>query len=52
MVTTSTTFVRTGDKAIRDRTLSARFEHTVGMTETGCEIFTLSPTAADRAPIR
>src|SRR5208283_4132098 len=36
----------------RDRSLSAQFEHTVGVTETGCEIFTLSPTAADRAPIR
>jgi methionyl aminopeptidase len=27
----------------RDRSLSAQFEHTVGVTETGCEIFTLSP---------
>jgi methionyl aminopeptidase len=27
----------------RDRTLSAQFEHMVGVTETGCEIFTLSP---------
>ncbi len=36
----------------RDRSLSAQFEHTVGVTETGCEIFTLSPTGADRAPIR
>ena len=36
----------------RDRSLSAQFEHSVGVTETGCEIFTLSPTGADRAPIR
>jgi methionyl aminopeptidase len=27
----------------RDRELSAQFEHTVGVTETGCEIFTVSP---------
>jgi methionyl aminopeptidase len=27
----------------RDRTLSAQFEHSIGITETGCEIFTLSP---------
>jgi methionyl aminopeptidase len=27
----------------RDRELSAQFEHTVGVTETGCEIFTQSP---------
>jgi methionyl aminopeptidase len=27
----------------RDRSLSAQFEHTVGVTETGAEIFTLSP---------
>jgi methionyl aminopeptidase len=36
----------------RDRSLSAQFEHTVAVTETGYEIFTLSPTGADRAPIR
>jgi methionyl aminopeptidase len=28
----------------RDRELSAQFEHTVGVTETGCEVFTYSPT--------
>ena len=28
----------------RDRSLSAQFEHSIGITETGCEIFTLSPT--------
>ena len=27
----------------RDRELSAQFEHTVGVTETGCEVFTVSP---------
>jgi len=27
----------------RDRSLSAQFEHTVGVTDTGCEVFTLSP---------
>ena len=31
----------------RDRSLSAQFEHTVGVTETGCEIFTLSPAGRD-----
>jgi methionyl aminopeptidase len=31
----------------RDRSLSAQFEHTVGVTATGCEIFTLSPTGRD-----
>jgi methionyl aminopeptidase len=28
----------------RDKTLSAQFEHSVGVTATGCEIFTLSPS--------
>jgi methionyl aminopeptidase len=27
----------------RDRSLTAQYEHAVGVTETGCEIFTLSP---------
>ncbi len=27
----------------RDRTLSAQCEHSIGITETGCEIFTQSP---------
>ena len=27
----------------RDRSLSAQFEHSIGVTEEGCEIFTLSP---------
>ena len=34
----------------RDRSLSAQFEHMVGVTETGCEIFTLSPTGMDKPP--
>ncbi|GGK22222.1 type I methionyl aminopeptidase [Salinarimonas ramus] len=34
----------------RDRSLSAQFEHTVGVTETGCEIFTLSPSGWDKPP--
>jgi len=34
----------------RDRSLSAQFEHTVGVTETGCEVFTLSPKGLDRPP--
>ena len=31
----------------RDRELSAQFEHTVGVTETGCEVFTHSPKGLD-----
>jgi methionyl aminopeptidase len=34
----------------RDRSLSAQFEHTVGVTETGVEIFTLSPKGYDKPP--
>jgi methionyl aminopeptidase len=34
----------------RDRSLSAQFEHTVGVTETGCEVFTISPRGLDRPP--
>ncbi|ATI80392.1 type I methionyl aminopeptidase [Sphingobium yanoikuyae] len=34
----------------RDRTLSAQFEHSIGITETGCEIFTKSPTGLDCPP--
>ena len=34
----------------RDRSLSAQFEHTVGVTETGCEIFTLSPAGLHHPP--
>ncbi|MBC8128886.1 MAG: type I methionyl aminopeptidase [Rhizobiaceae bacterium] len=31
----------------RDRALSAQYEHTVGVTEAGCEVFTLSPAGLD-----
>ena len=34
----------------RDRSLSAQFEHSIGITETGCEIFTASPTELDKPP--
>ena len=34
----------------RDRSLSAQFEHTVGITETGVEIFTLSPSGRSWLP--
>jgi methionyl aminopeptidase len=32
----------------RDRSLSAQFEHSVGVTESGVEIFTLSPQGLDK----
>jgi methionyl aminopeptidase len=34
----------------RDRSLSAQFEHTIGVTETGVEIFTLSPAGLHHPP--
>ena len=34
----------------RDRSLSAQFEHMVGVTETGCEVFTYSPAGLHRPP--
>ena len=34
----------------RDRSLSAQFEHMVGVTETGCEVFTISPTGLHKPP--
>jgi len=34
----------------RDRELSAQFEHTIGVTETGCEIFTTSPAGLHQPP--
>jgi len=34
----------------RDRSLSAQFEHSIGITETGCEIFTRSPKGFDKPP--
>ncbi|HEY4775856.1 MAG TPA: type I methionyl aminopeptidase [Xanthobacteraceae bacterium] len=36
----------------RDRSLSAQFEHAVGVTEDGVEIFTLSPRGLHRPPYR
>ena len=36
----------------RDRELSAQFEHTVGVTETGCEVFTHSPNDLDFPLVR
>ena len=36
----------------RDRSLSAQFEHSVGVTETGVEIFTLSPKGYHQAALR
>ena len=34
----------------RDRSLSAQFEHSIGITEDGCEIFTKSPAGLDHPP--
>ncbi len=34
----------------RDRSLSAQFEHSIGVTETGYEVFTLSPKGLHRPP--
>jgi methionyl aminopeptidase len=34
----------------RDRELSAQFEHTVGVTQDGCEVFTHSPNGFHRPP--
>jgi len=34
----------------RDKSLSAQFEHSLGITEDGIEIFTLSPTGRDKPP--
>lgn len=34
----------------RDKSLSAQFEHTVGVTDSGAEIFTLSPKGLDCPP--
>ena len=36
----------------RDRSLSAQFEHTVGVTPDGVEIFTTSPKGLDKPPYR
>jgi len=34
----------------RDRSLSAQFEHSIGITEDGCEIFSKSPGGFDKPP--
>jgi methionyl aminopeptidase len=34
----------------RDRSLSAQFEHSIGITEDGCEIFTTSPAGLHQPP--
>jgi methionyl aminopeptidase len=34
----------------RDRSLSAQFEHSIGITEEGCEVFTTSPKGLDKPP--
>ena len=34
----------------RDRSLSAQFEHSIGVTDEGCEIFTLSPAGYNCPP--
>ena len=34
----------------RDRSLSAQFEHSIGITESGCEIFTKSPAGSTGRP--
>jgi len=34
----------------RDRSLSAQFEHSIGITDTDCEIFTKSPGGLDKPP--
>jgi len=34
----------------KDRSLSAQFEHTIGVTEDGHEIFTLSPLGLTKPP--
>ena len=34
----------------RDRSLSAQFEHSLGVTENGCEVFTYSPQGLDKPP--
>ncbi len=36
----------------RDRSLSAQFEHSIGVTESGCEVFTHSPAGLDYPPGR
>jgi methionyl aminopeptidase len=35
----------------RDRSLSAQFEHMIGVTDDGCEVFTLSPAGLHKPPL-
>jgi methionyl aminopeptidase len=35
----------------RDKSLSAQCEHSIGVTETGCEVFTASPAGLYQPPI-
>ncbi|HEY2753429.1 type I methionyl aminopeptidase [Phenylobacterium sp.] len=35
----------------RDKSLSAQCEHSIGVTETGCEVFTVSPTGLFKPPV-
>ena len=42
--------VRDETAVTRDRELSAQFEHTVGVTAGGCEVFTFSPAGLHRPP--
>jgi methionyl aminopeptidase len=35
----------------RDKSLSAQFEHSIGITADGCEIFTLSPSGMHKPPL-
>jgi methionyl aminopeptidase len=34
----------------KDRSLSAQFEHSIGVTADGCEVFTKSPAGLERPP--
>ena len=44
-------FLNDGWTAVtRDRELSAQFEHTVGVTKDGCEVFTYSPAGLHKPP--
>lgn len=36
----------------KDRTLSAQFEHSLGVTKDGCEVFTYSPKGLDKPPYK
>ncbi|MBK6895315.1 MAG: type I methionyl aminopeptidase [Alphaproteobacteria bacterium] len=46
-----TTLQKDGWTAVtKDFSLSAQFEHSIGVTETGCEIFTLSPRGFTKPP--